>query len=241
VSGGPLVEGHGASTRPGFLARSASAHSHTPSDKVLLTAFVDGDQDAFDQLVDRHARRVYAICLRYFGNPADAEDAAQEAFLTLYRRAGTFTGAARFSTWMYRVATNVCNDLARKRGRRPQAANQNVADLALNPAADLLANRELGMDLEAALAALDPEYRELILLHDVGGFGYADIAVHLGVPVGTVKSRIHRGHARLAATLRHLRREPAGPVVPQTYEGARNQGTPGTAEGTPPEQQDPTI
>jgi RNA polymerase sigma-70 factor (ECF subfamily) len=240
VSGGPLVEGHGASTRPGLLAGSASAHSHTPSDEALLTAFVDGDQDAFDRLVDRHARRVYAICLRYFGNPTDAEDAAQEAFLTLYRRAGTFTGAARFSTWMYRVATNVCNDLARKRRRRPQTANQNVADLALNPAADLLANRELGMDLEAALDALDPEYRELILLHDAGGFGYADIAAHLGVPVGTVKSRIHRGHARLAAALRHLRREPSGPVAPQTYEGARNQDTPGTAEGMSPEQ-DPTI
>lgn len=214
------------------------------SDEELLAAFVAGDQGAFDQLVDRHARRVYAICLRYFGNPTDAEDAAQEAFLTLYRRAGTFTGAARFSTWMYRVATNACNDLARKRARRPmapsgvRAADQgDVAGLVPDPAADLLANRELGMELEAALAALEPEYREPILLHDVGGFRYADIAERTGVPVGTVKSRIHRGHARLAAALSHLHegaphpgsasedhREPSRPIAPQIYEGIRSPG-----------------
>src|SRR5918992_2999378 len=90
------------------------------SDEVLVKAFVAGDESAFDTLVQRHSRRVYAICLRYFGNPGDAEDAAQEAFLALYRRASTFSGAAPFSTWMYRVATNACNDLARKRARRPQ-------------------------------------------------------------------------------------------------------------------------
>ncbi|MGH8901787.1 MAG: RNA polymerase sigma factor [Egibacteraceae bacterium] len=210
MSGGPLVEGTGAGTRPPAPA------PRTVSDEALLTAFVGGDQRAFDQLVERYARRVYAICLRYFGNPPDAEDAAQEAFLALYRRAGTFSGAARFSTWMYRVATNACNDLARKRARRPQPANRDVTDLALTPAADLLANRELGMELTAALTALDPEYREPILLHDVSGFGYADIAAHLGVPVGTVKSRIHRGHARLAAALEYLRGEPSGPIAPQT-------------------------
>jgi RNA polymerase sigma-70 factor (ECF subfamily) len=187
-----------------------------PSDEDLVAAFVAGDGGGFDQLVERYAKRVYAICFRYFGDAADAEDAAQEAFLALYRHAGTFAGAARFSTWMYRVATNACNDLARKRARRPRSADRDVADLAMASTSDLLANRELGMELDAALSELAPEYREPILLHDLGGFGYADIAARLGVPVGTVKSRIHRGHARLAAALRHLRREPSGPVAPQS-------------------------
>ncbi len=216
MSGGPLVGGAGSRPRPPANAPPPPV----PSDEDLVAAFVDGspptNERAFDQLVERHERRVYAICLRYFGNPADAEDAAQEAFLALYRRAGTFTGAARFTTWMYRVATNACNDLARKRARRPQPTNRDVADLEPMPAADLLANRELGMELQAALAALNPEYREPVVLHDVGGFGYADIAARLGVPVGTVKSRIHRGHAHLAAALNHLRGELSGPVDPQT-------------------------
>lgn len=195
--------------------RGSTSALPSPSDEDLVAAFVSGDQAAFDQLTDRHARRVYAICLRYFGNPTDAEDAAQEAFLAVYRRASTFAGTARFTTWMYRVATNACNDLARKRGRRPQpATHQEIAELSLTPASDLLTNRELGMELEAALTALDPAYREPVLLHDVSGFGYAEIAAHLGLPVGTVKSRIHRAHARLASALAHLRREPSTPAHP---------------------------
>lgn len=227
MSDGPLVEGPGARPHPERSSsplKRGSSPLPVPSDEDLVAAFVAGEGGAFDQLVERHARRVYAICLRYFGDPADAEDAAQEAFLALYRHAGTFAGTARFSTWMYRVATNACNDLARKRARRPQPADRDVADLALVSTPDLLANRELGMELEAALSELDPEYREPVLLHDVGGFGYADIAAHLGVPVGTVKSRIHRGHARLAAALQYLRREPSGPVAPQSYEGVPNPG-----------------
>jgi len=220
VNEGPLAEG------PSLAGGLTAERSSSRPDEDLLMAFVGGDQSAFDQLVDRYARRVYAICLRYFGNPPDAEDAAQEAFVTLYRRAGTFTGAARFSTWMYRVATNACNDLARKRARRPQTVTRgDTAGLAPTPAPDLLANRELGMELEAALAALEPEYRELILLHDVSGFRYADIAARLGVPVGTVKSRIHRGHARLAAALSHLRGEPSASLPPQTHEGSRGEAT----------------
>jgi RNA polymerase sigma-70 factor (ECF subfamily) len=188
------------------------------SDEALVKAFVAGDQAAFTQLVERHSRRVYAICLRYFGNPSDAEDAAQEAFLALYRRASTFSGASQFSTWMYRVTTNACNDLARKRARRPQTTAQDVSET-LQDDQDLLARRELGIELSAALAQLEPEYREPILLHDVAGVPYLDIAERLGLPVGTVKSRIHRGHAKLAAILAHLRSESSEPsrgIGPQT-------------------------
>lgn len=194
-------------------------------DEALVAAFVAGDAGAFDELVRRYARRVYGICLRYFGDPTDAEDAAQETFVALLRRAETYTGAAAFSTWLYRVATNACNDLARKRARRPQAAGVDVATLSdVATPDDLLADRELGLELHAALRTLDPATRAAVVLHDVGGLPYADVAQRLGVAVGTAKSRVFRGHARLAAALVHLRDEPVAasggeppaPVPPPT-------------------------
>lgn len=173
------------------------------SDEELVAAWVDGDRAAFDELVRRYRRRVYGICLRYFRDASDAEDAAQDAFVALLRRAHTFQGNAAFATWMYRVAVNACNDLARKRSRRPQRADADVSTLGdeLASTEDLVGQRELGMVLEAALGQLDADTRAAIVLHDVQGVPYQDIADRLGVAVGTVKSRIHRGHARLAALL----------------------------------------
>lgn len=192
-----------------------------PTDEELVAAYVAGDPAAFDTLVRRHERRVYAIALRYFRVPAEAEDAAQDAFLTLLRRAETFTGASTFSTWMYRVTVNTCNDLARKRSRRPQRAVPDVGELAdvLPATEDLLATRELRLELREALDRLDPETRMAVVLHDVEGVPYADIAERLGVKIGTVKSRIHRGHARLAGALAGrpgALGEPSGAVRPQT-------------------------
>jgi RNA polymerase sigma-70 factor (ECF subfamily) len=187
------------------------------TDEALVAAFVGGDESAFDVLVARYERRVYAICYRYFGNAADAEDAAQNTFVALLRRAETFTGASSFSTWLYRVATNACNDLARKQARRPQPATTEVADLAdLAVAEDVLARRELGLELSAALATLDTDQREAVVLHDLYGLPYADIAARAGVAVGTVKSRIHRAHARLAAVLNAA--EPQRPSAPPTIQ-----------------------
>ena len=182
------------------------------SDEEIVAAFVGGDAMAFDELVTRYRRRVYAICYRYFGNAADAEDATQEAFVALLRRGASYSGTAAFSTWMYRVTTNACNDLARRRARRPQvvAVPEAIADVA-DPT-DLLEQRELRAELTAALATLDPEHREAVLLHDVAGVPYADIAARDGVAVGTVKSRIFRAHARLAAILA----EPGAPGTPPT-------------------------
>jgi RNA polymerase sigma-70 factor (ECF subfamily) len=187
------------------------------SDEALVAAFVAGDETAFDQLVERHTRRVYAICLHYFRNPTDAEDATQETFLTLYRRAVTFGGTARFSTWVYRVTVNTCNDIERKRARRPRASgHERIDEIAWAPEDDALARRELGIELAAALERLEPEYRDPILWHDVVGLPYTEIAERLAVPVGTVKSRIHRGRAKLAGALRHLRQsaEPSDPIRP---------------------------
>lgn len=202
-----------------------------PTDEQLLAAFLGGDQRAFDSLVSRYQRRVYGICLRYFGDPSDAEDAAQDAFVALYRRAGSFSGTAAFSTWMYRVATNVCHDLARRRARRPQSAGgdaDRLADRIPGPeTADASVTAELDPGLVAALAELDADTRDAIILHDVRGVAYADIAARSGVAVGTVKSRIHRGHARLAAALSaagDLPREQAGREP--SHRGQRPTGRP---------------
>jgi RNA polymerase sigma-70 factor, ECF subfamily len=179
---------------------------------------VAGDDAAFDTLVRRYRRRVFGICMQYFGDARDAEDATQDAFIALLRRASTFAGTAAFSTWMYRVATNACNDLARKRARRPRSAGDDTEQLADTAALDdVLANRELGVELERALAGLDPIYREAVVLHDVIGLPQAEIAGRTGVAVGTVKSRIHRGHAQLAAALTHLK-EPSNPSTPPTVQ-----------------------
>lgn len=209
------------------------------SDEALVRAFVDGDRAAFDTLVDRYERRVYGICYRYFGDHADAEDAMQDTFVALLRRAETYAGTAAFSTWLYRVATNACNDLARKRSRRPRTVPL-VADsrdgtgpggqepaLDLPAVEDVLATRELGMELAEALRTLDAEQRDAVVLHDVYGLPYHEVAARTGVAVGTVKSRIHRAHGRLAAILAHLhepgggssspgREEPSAPSRPPT-------------------------
>lgn len=186
------------------------------TDGALVSAFLAGDGSAFDVLVGRHERRVYAICYRYFANPADAEDATQDTFVILLRRASTYAGTAAFSTWLYRVAMNACNDLARRRARRPRVTSAGVDALAELPDDDdPLGDRELGVDLSRALARLDATTRDAIVLHDVQGLPYEDIATRLGLPIGTVKSRIHRGHARLADALRPAK-EPSAPLRPPT-------------------------
>ncbi len=185
------------------------------SDEQLVAAYVAGDGRAFDILVGRYAGRVYAVCFRYFGNASDAEDAAQDTFVALLRRAETFRGHAGFSTWLHRVTVNTCHDLARRRARRPRSSGIDAGGLADQVVADdLLANRELGLELREAMATLDPEQRLVVALHDVQGLPYAEIAKFLDMPIGTVKSRIHRAHARLAASLAHLRDKPGSSGEP---------------------------
>lgn len=189
-----------------------------PSDADLLTAFVAGDDTAYADLVRRYERRVYGICFRYFGDAARAEDAAQNAFVILYRKADTFKGTAKFSTWMYRVTTNACNDLARKETRRPQPAHTEVQDLPLASPRDEIGLKLLQLELRAALLQLEPDYREAVVAHTVEGQPYHQIAARTGVAVGTIKSRVHRGHAKLATILTSAP-EAASSVTPEEPSG----------------------
>ncbi|MBW3561656.1 MAG: sigma-70 family RNA polymerase sigma factor [Actinobacteria bacterium] len=177
------------------------------SDEELLEAYVSsGGQEAFHELVLRYERRVYAICYRYFGDHADAQDATQDTFLSVARKGGTFRGGSKLSTWIYRIAVNACNDMARKRRRRPQTpvedivATSNAAGVGSDDP-DPQTLRETELEVHRALAELDETSRTLVVLVAIEGFTYLEAAGIVDMPVGTVKSRVHRAKAELADLL----------------------------------------
>ena len=198
------------------MGADADRPADRPGDEELLARFVAGDRAAFGELVARHRETVYAICWRYWRDDADAEDAAQETFLAVHRGASSFRGTARFTTWLYRVATNTCNDLHRKRVRRPRSSGLDPERMAV-PADDEITALETDLALRDALAELRPAHREVLVLHVLEGVPYADIAAHLDIAMGTVKSRLHRATAELAEILdRRSSEHPLPPVPPKT-------------------------
>ena len=190
-------------------------------DRALLRAHVDGDSDAFAEVVRRHRDRLWAVSLRTIGNPEDAADALQDALLSAYRSAGSYRGDAAVTTWLHRIVVNACLDRIRRRQARPTVPLPD--DDARTPAApsDLIAARETAIDVQAALAELPVDQRVALILVDVQGHPVADAAEMLGVAVGTVKSRCARGRARLAVMLGHLRNPDPQPDVESTEGGAR--------------------
>lgn len=190
------------------------------SDAVLLAAHVAGDPDAFPELVRRHRDRLWAVALRTTGDPEDAADALQDAFISAFRNAGSFRGEAAVTTWLHRVVVNACLDRMRRRKARPtvpfpeedgETGHRGIAD-----PRDDLDRLELRMEIDRALAALPDDQRAAIVLVDVEGLPVSDAAALLGVPEGTVKSRCSRGRARLAIALAGLRNPDApGHVPPQ--------------------------
>jgi RNA polymerase sigma-70 factor, ECF subfamily len=179
-------------------------------DAASLATYLDAEasradrEAAFADLMTRHARRVYAVCLRVLRDHADAEEAVQETFVRLARSAGGFRAEAALSTWLFRVAHNVCTDLVRKQARRPRtpvADVATVADLADLAHPDGAAHRAELAELGAALARLDDDGRTALLLVAVDGLSYAEVAAATDVAVGTVKSRVSRARLRLAELL----------------------------------------
>lgn len=158
-----------------------------------------------DTLLRRHHDRIWAVCRRLAGNDADAADATQEAMVLIVRRLHTFDGRARFTTWAHRVATNACLDELRRRGRRPglglpdDDTETSAAIMDGGPPVDRSVTDRLTVD--AALAQLREEFRVPVVLRDLGGHDYAEIAAILDLAPGTVRSRIARGRARLAELL----------------------------------------
>ena len=174
-------------------------------EQIWISAAQKGDQEAFAALVRLYEKRVLALTRRMCRNPADAEEAAQEAFLAAWQGLPFFRGDASFSTWLYRLASNACVDLLRREGRHQAAAGPSlndeeapldVADGTPGPQ-EAAERRELREQIEEGLRALTPEHRQVLLLREMHQLSYDEIAQTLDVDVGTVKSRINRGRKQL--------------------------------------------
>jgi RNA polymerase sigma-70 factor (ECF subfamily) len=208
-------------------------------ERALVEAAVAGDRSAMDTLLRRHYDRIHAVCRRITGSDADAADAAQEALISIVRNLHKFDGRSSFGTWAYRIATNASLDELRRRRRRPTVGLSDGADgsgsghgRGAGPAedhdlrltdhdssrrADLVVDR---MALDQALRAVPEEFRVPMVLRDVGDLDYAEIAETLGIPVGTVKSRIARGRAALGQIVRAGNRDgPDGRPTPEPPSG----------------------
>ncbi len=201
-----LVErGAGVATRRGAEPEGFRADP----DAELVACWQRGDASAFTQLVRRHQARVYRLVLRMLGSPEEAEDVAQEAFLSLHRHGHRFRREARFSTFLYRVATNAAlnrrRTLSRLRAReeefgRRQAVGDQLPATPRDPEGAAL-GAELQLRVQEALLQLPADLRAAIVLYDLEGQSYREISNILGIPEGTVKSRIHRARSALREQL----------------------------------------
>jgi len=190
------------------------------SDTSLIARCQRADTAAFNEIVARYKGKIYNYLYRMTGNAEDAEDLAQEVFVRMYTNIGAFRAEASLSTWLFRIAGNLCVD-AFRRGKKERSlvagsldvahgtedesggmgATREVADWSREPGA-LLAQRELGTQIQAALERLPPKLRSAIVLHDVEGLPYEEIARIEHIPLGTVKSRIFNGRVALRQHLR---------------------------------------
>ena len=178
---------------------------------------------SWEQIVREHSARVYRLAYRLTGNRHDAEDLTQETFVRVFRSLHTFQPGT-FEGWMHRITTNLFLDQARRRQRIRMDAMGDEADRYAS--ADQLAAPErafehdnLDHDVQAALDELPPEYRAAVVLCDIEGLSYEEIAVTLGIKLGTVRSRIHRARARLRVSLEH--RAPTHQSAPQSADEVR--------------------
>jgi RNA polymerase sigma-70 factor (ECF subfamily) len=176
-----------------------------------LTRAKKGDREAMAHLVDEHYDAVYRFCARRIG-PDHAQDAAQETFLTAQKRIGSFAQASSLSTWLFGIAHNHCRNFARKRKMETLVSDTWLADRDSNgdtsPATDhashITNHEQTLVDREAlrqALSTLSSDHREVVLLHEVEGLTYEEAATVLGIPVGTVKSRLHHAFQNLRIAL----------------------------------------
>ena len=178
-------------------------------EKVTLAKARRGDLPAFEALVRAYEKRVYAVALRSTGSPEDAADLTQETFLRAWRSIESFRGESGFATWLLRITMNLCIDHARHKQAQPQTqpltigeeeAERPLPDPAPTPE-QALENRELGRELAAALGEISAEHRSIVLLRDVSGLSYTEIAETLEISEGTVKSRLSRARLALRAVL----------------------------------------
>jgi len=181
----------------------------TLTDEELVTRSVGGDADSFNQLILRWERPIYALAYRVIGREEDARDVCQDTFLRAYRALPGFKGQAKFSSWLYRIALNLCRDWMRRQRRAPVMQMPEGVD-PIEMAAErepaesietLVARRELSAVVEEAMALLPEEQRTAIILKEYHGMTFQEIADLQGCPLSTVKTRLYQG---LSVLRRHL-------------------------------------
>ncbi|MGI5816681.1 MAG: RNA polymerase sigma factor [Armatimonadota bacterium] len=177
------------------------------SEAELVRASRAGDADAFDRLVEAHYRSVYNTAYRMLQTPGAASDATQATFVRVWEALSSFRGDASFSTWLYRITMNVCLDELRRRKNQPlslteddddgePAGDRDVADLSDEPSSNA-EQRELQALVHEAIGRLSEDFRVVIVLYDIRGLSYQEISELLGIPLGTVKSRLNRARQAL--------------------------------------------
>jgi RNA polymerase sigma-70 factor (ECF subfamily) len=185
--------------------RTHPPDSPDPPDLELVRRFKEGDQDAFTALMGRHERRVFNLAYRMLGRREEALEATQEAFLSCFRHLGRFRGDSAFSTWLHRIAVNACYDMLRRQAPLSTLDPELVPPPPHPDHSDAVA---AATDVQRALLEVPEEFRAVLILHDVQDLQLQDIAEALGIPVGTVKSRLHRGRVALGRALGVVPREP---------------------------------
>ena len=191
----------------------AMTASSTQPEIALIRRIQQGDQHAFDRLVELYSTRVYNLAYRMLGNAEDAHDVAQDAFLRVYDALPRFRGDATFSTWLYRIVVNVCHDELGRRKRRPLTVTDLEPEGEDAPACteftttgetaeDAVLQQERHRALHAAIAELPLPFRSVLVLYDLQGFSYDEIAEILRVNLGTVKSRLNRARNMLREKIR---------------------------------------
>jgi len=190
-------------------AEKVPAHHVAWSDEELVSRSIGGDHDSFNQLVLRWERPIYALAYRVIGREEDARDVCQETFLRAFRALNGFRGQAKFSSWLYRIALNLCRDWVRRERRTPVVqAPEEIEVLELSAIQeptvsieDLVARRELTRVVERAMARLPEEQRTAIILKEYHELTFQEIADLVGCPLSTVKTRLYQGLAVLRREL----------------------------------------
>lgn len=173
-------------------------------DYELTQMSAEGDLEAFEMLYQKYHRRAYSLCLRMTNNVTEAEDLTQEAFIQLFRKAGSFRGDSAFTTWFHRLVVNQVLMYFRKRSvKNEKTTEDGEMPEHLVPQTKTKANLPIlnRIDINKAIAALPPGYKSVFILHDVEGFEHSEVARILGISVGTSKSQLHKARLKLRGML----------------------------------------
>ena len=173
------------------------------NERELIARLQKRDEAAFEELIRQYEKKVYTLCFRMCGNSEDAEEAAQDAFLALWRGIDRFRQESSLSTWIYRLATNACIDTLRRRKKQSGSVSLDDEELFVDAVdtspqpQETVEHRETQKLLQEGLSALPEEYRKVLILREIEGLSYTEIAESAAIELGTVKSRISRGRSLL--------------------------------------------